>query len=172
MPTKKPRIAITLPQPTFDILNSISKTSGRPMSAFVADLLEGAKPTLERMAVTFQKIKQAQDVERSTFLDSVSDAQAAIEPVVMEAIGQFDLFMDKIDAAVEERARHPEGMAAGPISAAVFTPSTNRGVTNPKPKQLQPSTGKALKGVSKREVSNQKPRSPRTSQQHKKGVTV
>lgn len=152
MPTKKPRILITLPQRSYDILKSISDTSGRPMSSFVAELLDGAMPTLERMAVTFQKIKQAQDLERSSFLAAVDDAQAVIEPAVMAAIGQFDLFMGKIDAAADGSGRRPTAKAAK-SSAASPIPRTNRGVTPIRANQPQPNNGKALKAVRKKEVS-------------------
>ena len=55
----------------------------------------------ERMAATFQKIKRAQDAERARFLESVDEAQAAIEPVVMQTLGQFDLFLGAIDRAAD-----------------------------------------------------------------------
>lgn len=156
MPTKKPRILITLEQRSYDVLKSISETSGRPMSSFVSELLEGAMPTLERMAVTFQKIKQAQDSERATFLAAVDDAQSVIEPVVMEAIGQFDLFMGRVDAAADAvSAKGGPRLRGVPsaASAAVPVPRTNRGVTPTQPKRPQPNSGKALKVVSKNEVS-------------------
>lgn len=151
MPTKKPRLNITLEQRSYDVIKSISETSGRPMSSFVSELLEGAMPTLERMAVTFQKIKNAQDVERTTFLAAVDDAQAVIEPLVMEAIGQFDMFMGKIDAAVDGR-RMPAPAGAFRPSAAASSPLTNRGVTPKKQTHTKPSNSKGLKVVSKKEV--------------------
>jgi hypothetical protein len=151
MPTKKPRLLITLEQRPYDVLKVISQTSGKPMSAFVSELLDGAMPTLERMAVTFQKIKQAQDGERARFLETIDAAQTELEPVIMEAIGQFDLFMGKIDDAVEGKARIPEGKPALP-DAASATPPTNRGVTPDRTNNLQPSNGKGLKGVLKKQV--------------------
>ena len=66
MATGKPRITITLDEANYRVLKAISECSGQPMSKFVAELLDGARPTLERMAVTFQKIKQAQDQERES----------------------------------------------------------------------------------------------------------
>ena len=151
MATTKPRINVTLEQRSYDVIKSISETSGRPMSSFISELLEGAMPTLERMAVTFQKIKQAQDGDRARFLETIDEAQAEIEPVVMEAIGQFDLFMGKIDAAVEGKARGGAADTAVPATAAPI-PRTNRGVTPIGPKPLQPSAPKALKAVQKKEV--------------------
>jgi len=155
MPTKKPRINVTLDQRCYDILKSISATSGKPMSGFVAEMLEAATPTLERMAVTFQKIKNAQDSERSKFLDSMDDAQAALEPVVMQSLGQFDLFLTKVDEAADAVSGKGGPRARGdslPDTGAVPSPRTNRGVTPIRGKQPQPAPSKALKAVSKKEV--------------------
>lgn len=164
MPTKKPRLNITLEQRSYDIIKSISETSGQPMSTFLAQLVQSAMPTLERMAVTFQKVKAAQDMERATFLAAVDDAQSVIGPAVTAALGQFDLFMDKVDAVadgvgVPARAGAPASSAACPI------PRTNRGVTPLREKQPQPNTGKALKAVAKKKVSKKSS----VSNEHKSG---
>lgn len=152
MPTKKPRLNITLEQRSYDIIKSISETSGQPMSTFLAELVQSAMPTLERMAVTFQKVKAAQDMERATFLAAVDDAQSVIGPAVTAALGQFDLFMDKVDAAADV-AVVPALAGALDSAAACPIPRTNRGVTPLREKQPQPNTGKASKAVSKKEVS-------------------
>ena len=73
----------------------------QPMSAFIVELLESAFPTIERMAVTFQKVKSAQVAERSRFLESLDRAQAAVEPVVMDAVDQFDLFLTRVEGIVD-----------------------------------------------------------------------
>lgn len=122
MATTKPRITVTLTKRQHEVLCTISECGGQPMSTFVSEMLEAALPTLERMAATFQKIKKAQELERAKFLESMAEAQAAIEPVVMEAVGQFDLFLGKMEKA----------------AGAPPAPLTNRGVT--------PTRGKARKG--------------------------
>lgn len=140
MATTKPRITVTLTKRQHEVLRTISECGGQPMSTFVSEMLEAALPTLERMAATFQKIKKAQELERAKFLESMDEAQAAIEPVVMEAVGQFDLFLGKMEKAAgvagapdaRERAAAPAAPEAPPA------PLTNRGVT--------PTRGKARKG--------------------------
>ena len=93
MATTKPRITITLNQRTYEVIKAIGELGGQPMSAFVSEMLDSALPTLERMAATFQAVKTAQTAERGKFLSSLDRAQAALEPAVMEAVGQFDLFL-------------------------------------------------------------------------------
>lgn len=159
MATTKPRITITLNDKSYAVLKAISDCSGQPMSTFVTEMLDSARPTLERMAATFQKIKRAQDAERARFLESVDDAQSALEPVVMETLGQFDLFMGKIDRAIEGRGAR-DGGAAGALtplpSASVPSPPTNRGDTPTRAHASKPKQGKASGAVLKNAVSKKK----------------
>lgn len=155
MATTKPRITITLNDKSYAVLKAISECSGQPMSTFVTEMLDSARPTLERMAATFQKIKRAQDAERAWFLESVDDAQAALEPVVMETLGQFDLFMGKIDRAVEGRGAGSTCEAGAPASlpsASAASPHTNRGDTPTRAHASKPKRGKASGAVSKKQV--------------------
>ena len=159
MATTKPRITITLNDKSYAVLKAISECSGQPMSTFVTEMLDSARPTLERMAATFQKIKRAQDAERARFLENMDEAQAAIEPVVMETLGQFDLFLGRIEQAVEGRGAGRACEAGAPVplpSAALVAPSTNRGDTPTKGKRLQASSGKASGAVLKNAVSKKK----------------
>ena len=145
MPTNRPRITVSLDPQTYAVLKAISECGGQPMSAFISEMMDSARPTLERMAATFQKIKAAQDNERARFLNTVDEAQAVLEPVVMQAVDQFDLFLGQIGDAVS---------GAGTATVAAIDPPTNRGVTPtspipPKAKRSKPSkpvsSGKVLK---------------------------
>lgn len=138
MATTKPRITVTLTKRQHEVLRAISDTSNQPMSTFISEMLEAALPTLERMAVTFQKVKMAQQVERSKFLESMDRAQAAIEPIVMDAVGQFDLFLARIDDAAGASG-DGERSAAPDASAALAAPATNRGATPRKGKAAVPA---------------------------------
>ena len=151
MPTIKPRITVTLKEHTHAVLKTISESSGQPISTFIAEMLDSAIPTLERMAVTFKTIKAAQEAERSRFLNSVDSAQAALEPVVAQTLGQFDLFLGAIETAVAGRGDPARG--EGLHAAADLAPPTNRGDTPTRAKQRKPSAGKALKAVGARAVS-------------------
>lgn len=146
MATTKPRITVTLTERQHEVISTIAKLGGGSMSAFIGEMLESALPTLERMAVTFQKVKQAQDQERGRFLASMDRAQAAIEPVVMEAVGQFDLFLGRIEAAVEDAPGDAAG-APGAAATAASAPTTNRGATPKRAKTAKPTASK-VSGVS------------------------
>lgn len=155
MATTKPRITITLNDKSYAVLKAISECSGQPMSTFVTEMLDSARPTLERMAVTFQKIKRAQDAERARFLENIDEAQASIEPVVMQTLGQFDLFLGHLERAVEGRGEGGacEAGAPSPLpSAAPRSPHTNRGDTPTREKASKLKRGKASGGVSTSKV--------------------
>lgn len=136
MATTKPRITITLSENTHRLLRSISECSNQPMSTFVNEMLESAAPTLERMAATFQAIKTAQTAERGKFLASLDRAQAALEPSVMNVVGQFDLFLANIEAAVSDGCTDEVG---APAETANPRPVT-RGSTPLKRKKSAAST--------------------------------
>ena len=159
MATTKPRITITLNDKSYAVLKAISECSGQPMSTFVTEMLDSARPTLERMAATFQKIKRAQDAERARFLERVDDAQSAIEPVVMATLGQFDLFLGQIENAVGIRAVTDASAASTGIDImppAAKSPPTNRGDTPTRAHASKPKQGKASGAVLKNAVSKKK----------------
>lgn len=155
MATTKPRITITLDDRTYAVIRAISKFGGQPMSTFVSDILDGARPTMERMAATFQAIRKAQDAERSRFLSTIDDAQAAVEPVILEAMGQFDLFLGRVEKAASAVEGADAGSAGGAPENAIAagtSPSTNRGDTPHRGKGRKASTGAASRPISKKQV--------------------
>jgi hypothetical protein len=129
MATKKPRITITLDQRTYNVLKVISDCGDKTMSGFVSEMLDAAMPTLERMAVTFQAIKTAQAAEQSKFITSLDRAQAALEPAVMQAVGQFDMFLSSVDAAVAGRGAPAPAGRGLPADAAENPRPVTRGST-------------------------------------------
>ena len=140
MATTKPRITITLDQRTYDVIKAISELGGQSMSAFVSDMLDSALPTLERMAATFQAVNAAQTAERKKFLSSLDRAQAALEPAVMKAVGQVDLFLAAVETAATDSAR-PADIDPRPVTRG-STPLQNKRNKAPRT-SAKPSIGKA-----------------------------
>lgn len=152
MATNKPRITVTLTPRQYEVLKTIADTGGATMSGMLGEFIESAMPTFERMAATFQQVHKANQKERERIVEALSDAQTALEPIALAAVGQFDLFLGKLEGAVEGRVRGGAADSAL-LSAAPVIPRTNRGVTPIRAKRPQPNTGKALKAVQKKEVS-------------------
>lgn len=133
MATSKPRITVTLTKRQHEVFQSLSASSGQSMSSLVGEIIEVSMPTFERMAATFQKIKASQDLERSRIAGALDEAQRALEPIALAAVGQFDLFLGRMEAAADVGRVSPH--AAAPASGGgTQPPSTNRGVTPRKPR--------------------------------------
>lgn len=151
MATTKPRITITLTKRQHEVLQSIAASGGSTMSGMLGEFIELSMPTFERMAATFQQIKQANDKEKARIVAALDDAQTAIEPIALAAVGQFDLFLGNIGVAAGAATGADVGRAGG-AAAATPSPPTNRGVTPIRGKSPQPSTAKASKAVSQKKV--------------------
>ena len=156
MATTKPRITVTLTQRQHDVLRVISDCGGQPMSAFISDMLEQALPVLERMAESFRKIKAAQDEQKKRIVEELDQAQAEVEPVLEQVLGQFDLFLTKIEQASGAGAVGARERASAPAPGASSTPVTNRGVTPSQVKGRKSSPGKASKPFSVSKVFEKK----------------
>ncbi len=157
MATTKPRITVTLTQRQYDVLRVISECGGQPMSAFISELLEQSLPVLERMGESFRKIKAAQDEQKKRIVEELDQAQAEVEPVLEQVLGQFDLFMAKIERAA---GAAPDGSVATPAAApaAASTPVTNRGVTPSPSHPPKRPRRKASEAISSPKVSSKKSR--------------
>ena len=155
MTITKPRITITLSHRQYEVLKAISDNSGQAMSTFVTELLDQTLPVLERMAESFRKIKAVQDEQKKRIVDELEVAQSAIEPILGHVLGQFDLFMSRVEGAAGVA---PDGGGAGAVAAldAPPTPVTNRGVTPTQGKGRKAAPGKAsrrstvVRGTSKK----------------------
>ena len=152
MATSKPRITITLNHRQYEVLKAISDCSNQPMSAFISELLEESLPVLERMAESFRKIKAAQAEQKKRIADELEQAQAGVEPILEQVLGQFDLFMSRVETAAGAGGEGMRKRPPAPASAADRTPVTNRGVT---PSPINPpkrSRRKASGGFSSEKV--------------------
>lgn len=151
MPTKKPRVNVTLTQNQYNVFKSLSDSSGQAMSSLIVEIIELSMPTFERMAATFQQLKKAKDADRAKMIEAFEETQSVLEPLALSAAGQFDLFLGKIDVAISAPAKGDEG-ALPDAETASPAPPTNRGVTPTRGKRLQGSSTNGLKPVLKKEV--------------------
>ena len=156
MATTKPRITVTLTHRQYDVLRVISECGGQPMSAFISELLEQSLPVLERMGESFRKIKAAQDEQKKRIVEELDQAQAEVEPVLELVLGQFDLFMTRVEAAAGAGGEGMRKRPPAPVSAAARTPVTNRGVTPSPSHPPKRPRRKASEAISSPKVSSKK----------------
>lgn len=141
MATKRPRITVTLTESQHRVLKALSDYSGQSMSGYIAEFLSAAEPTLERMAATFQRIKQANDQRRQQIVSQLEEAQSVFEPIAMNVLDQADLFLGRIEAAAT--GAPPARDVRTERTSALNTPPTNRGVTPLFGKTPKPAPRKA-----------------------------
>lgn len=132
MATTKPRITITLTERQHELLRSISDSSGQSMSTLVCELIETAEPVYERMAATFQRLKQQHNQQRERIKSDLDDMQKTLEPIAAGLLDQLDMFLGNLGQA--EGGERGDGVPApASPSARPKPPPTNRGVTPPPP---------------------------------------
>jgi DNA-binding MarR family transcriptional regulator len=142
MATTKPRITVTLTESQHRVLRALSEYSGQSMSSYISEFLTAAEPTMERMAATFQRIRQANDQRRQQIVAQLEEAQAVFEPLAMSVIDQADLFLGRLEEAATG-APPVRDSARTERTGDAPAPSTNRGVTPLSPKPLKPAPRKA-----------------------------
>jgi hypothetical protein len=166
MATTKPRITISLTDRQYAVLHSMSKSTGKPMSSTVVELLDSAVPALERMAVAFQRLDAANEQQRLAAVNRLDAVQSKMDALVDRVVDQFDMFAGNLASSIDTVESSPGvvstlrqvaplvrgGAATKPAKTAVIakTPrvvirgSTPRGKPHPDVKPLSKRTGKAL----------------------------
>jgi hypothetical protein len=117
MPTAKPRIQVTLTEHQYEVIRALTSASGQSMSAFLSEIVELSMPTFERMAATFQKLKDVQRFEAEKLAKGLHEANAALEPVAERAVREFSKFLDTVEAAAEPPSRS-SARKAGSVAAS------------------------------------------------------
>lgn len=155
MATTNPRITITISPNQHRILKAMSEFSGKSMSSVVAEFLDEVEPVLERMALSFRRIKEASDMQRQRIKSSLDDVQSTLEPMLAEIQGQTDLFFGQIERAAGVPGEEAHAVPPGTRRRAK-SPPTNRGVTPQPGNKPKPKSRKASGGISSRSVPKKK----------------
>lgn len=94
MPSKNPRINLTLDPLRYDLLTRLAKLQGTSRAALISETMEVVYPVLERVCVVLEAAQRAQETSRQGLRDSVAKAEAELLPMLYEAVNQFDLFIE------------------------------------------------------------------------------
>lgn len=109
MPTTKPRITITLDPRSHEVLTRLSAASGDSMSQIVASFVDLALPSLERVVAVLERAKTAPAEARAGLAAAIERAERNLMPLMQEALGQQDMFLADIGAAVPDAdAQRPQ----------------------------------------------------------------
>lgn len=94
MPSKNPRINLTISPLRYDLLTRLAKLQGTSRAALISETMEVVYPVLERVCVVLEAAQRAQETTRQGLRDSVAKAEAELMPMLYQAINQFDLFIE------------------------------------------------------------------------------
>lgn len=93
MPTKKPRITITLEPHSHEVLSRLSSASRQSMASIVTDILDTAIPSLERVVVVLERAATASQDVRDGVAAAIERAERDLMPSMLAAIDQSDMFL-------------------------------------------------------------------------------
>lgn len=61
MPSRKPRIALTVPDDLHDLLDHLSDLTGTPKTKLILEILEESKPLFKQMIIALEQIKESKE---------------------------------------------------------------------------------------------------------------
>lgn len=120
MPTKKPRITVSLDRDVYRVLLAFSEVSGQPMSQFISRVMAENSPTLEKLTVLLQSAKRAQP-----------QAMAAIGARTKKLLGVAESAQKLVNSGVDLFWDEPSGGRTAAAAGPLAPPSPNRGGQNP-----------------------------------------
>lgn len=100
MPSKNPRIALTLEPHRYELLTRLAKHQGKSRAAVIMETLDLLFPVMERVCFVLEAAQLAQESSREGLRQSVAKAEAELLPQLYRAVDQFDMFVEDAAASV------------------------------------------------------------------------
>lgn len=139
MPTKNPRLSVTLNLETAAILDRLSVLTGNSKSAMVADLLQSSVPVFERMAT----VLEAAHTLKAEGMQAPESIKQGLDQAQSKLEKQLGLALETMDSGTRSLLQEAEKVGRRAVRGApagggtrtarrAATPMSNRGVKNPK----------------------------------------
>jgi hypothetical protein len=122
MATKKPRIQVTVTRSQYELLSRLAKLQERSMASLLSELVEQVEPVYARVALVLQAAVRAQASAKQGLRAATESAEAEMEPMLAEAMGQLDLLVAAADTA--ERSAAASSVASAAPAARTPEPVT------------------------------------------------
>lgn len=100
MPTQKRRVNVTLEDDAYDELHRLAELSGQSMGSIVRELVDQARPVLQRMSEAMEAYRAADADKQRMMLAGLEQAHAGLLPAA-EALSRESL--DAWDAATGKK---------------------------------------------------------------------
>jgi len=136
MPTKNPRLSVTLQPALAAQLRRLSSLTGSSQSALISELLDGSGPIFERLISVLEAAEAAKSSIKGGVTRDIHEAQQRVESqlgLMFEIADRTSLdLVDAMEKVGRRRTRIVSSEAAFSASAgapvAAVTPLSNRGV--------------------------------------------
>ncbi len=90
MPTKNPRLTMTLSPPMAEKLRRISELTGNSQASLISDLLEGCTSVFDRLILVLEAAETAKAQLVPQFADDMEASQAEMEKRLFRAFADFE----------------------------------------------------------------------------------
>ena len=132
MPTKNPRLTITLEPSLAAQLRTLSELTGNSQSSLIADLLQGSGPVFDRMIQVLRAAQTAKEAMKGKLVADMEEAQTKMEGALGLVLDGFDVYteslLDEAEAVTRRARRGDAAQRLAGADAAQPTPISNRGV--------------------------------------------
>ena len=91
MPTRKPRLQITLSPELYETIQRFAAYERRPMAKVIMDLLEQIGPMLQSTVAALDQVQRSKGGPAAALALAVTRMQGAVEQLAEKATGQLDL---------------------------------------------------------------------------------
>ncbi len=129
MATTKPRLTITMEQPDYEVVQRLAKLQGKPMSKVVTELMTEIVPVLSKVADSLAIAMSAHANVKQKMIQAAEQAEQDMQPVLAQAINQFDLFASQLASVVEGGSAAAAPDAAGSAAGDADAPSPRPVIT-------------------------------------------
>ena len=91
MPTRKPRLQITLEPELYETLQRFAAYERRPMAKVITDLLVHIQPMLQSTVAALDQVQKSKGGPAAALATAITRMQGAVDQLAEKATGQLDL---------------------------------------------------------------------------------
>ena len=91
MPTRKPRLQITLEPELYETIERFAAYERRPMAKVITDLLVHIHPMLQSTVAALDQVQKAKGGPAAALAVAITRMQGAVDQLAEKATGQLDL---------------------------------------------------------------------------------
>lgn len=148
MPTKKPRLTVTIDEDMQMALNAYADSTGQPVSKFVFDVLKGLMPTIQAVTQAYEVSKNISVIAGAELNTALCGVATGVSAANVRAVADLSLAVGRASASSDDGQNLGEN---GKVSG-VNPLATNRGVRSNRVRENKRG-GRTLWVASSREES-------------------